>query len=86
MDNVQALYQNVAAGHPAAYLVRVGVVRSKITEKANDALTNVDIDCLHICASLVGDRQQLQTLQKKIPFLKNEKKNFEEFCREVTEL
>ena len=52
-------------------------------------MRNVDIDWLHIRASLVeifGDRQDLQTLQQKIPFLKKGNKSLEEFYREVTEL
>lgn len=91
VDNVLILYQNVAVAHPQAYRVWVGVVRGKITGKANEALSmrHVANDWPAIRAALIeifGDRQDLQTLQQKIPFLKKGNKTLDEFYKEVSEL
>lgn len=90
-ENVIALYENVRQAHANVYNVWLGVIRSKIIGKANEALVlrNVALNWADIRATLIdyfGDRRDLSTLCQKIPYLKQKNKSVEDFYREIAEL
>ena len=91
VENVIAIYEEVRLGNPAIFNVWLGVIRSKITDKANEALIarNVGNDWAAIRLTLIdffGDKRDLSTLCQKIPYLKQNKKSVDQFYREVNEL
>jgi Retrotransposon gag protein len=85
------LYDNVRLGHPAVFAVWLGVIRSKIIGKANDALVlrHVPLAWANIRACLIeyfGDSRDLSTLCQKIPYLRQENKTVEEYYKEISQL
>lgn len=91
VENVLQLYIEVQAGNAVIYNVWIGVIRSKIRGKANEALVsrNVGIVWADIRTTLIdyfGDRRDLSTLCQKIPYLRQGTNTVEDFYKEVTEL
>lgn len=91
VENVLQLYLEVQAGNVVIYNVWIGVIRSKIRGKANEALVsrNVGIVWADIRTTLIdyfGDRRDLSTLCQKIPYLRQGSNTVEDFYKEVTEL
>lgn len=90
-QDVLALYEDVRVAAPAVYRVWIGVIRSKIVAKANEALVsrNIPNDWDAIRLNLIehfGDRRDLSTLCQKIPYMKQGQKSIDTFHKEVTEL
>jgi hypothetical protein len=91
VDNVLALYENVAQGQPAIYNVWISTIKGKLIGKAADAVNSrhVDNDWEHIRAALVeafGDRRDMNTLCQKMSKVNQGKKTLNEYYDEVSEL
>lgn len=91
VGNVLDIYANVQAANPAMFNIWMGAIRTKIIGKANEALIarNVGLVWVDIRLTLIdyfGDKRDLSTLCQKIPYLRQNNKNVENFYKEVNEL
>lgn len=90
-ENIINLYNDVRVNHPDVFNVWIGVIRTKIIKKANEALImrNTPTVWANIRTTLIdyfGDRRDLSTLCQNIPYMKQKGKSVDQFYREVTEL
>lgn len=91
VENVLAIYDEVRVTHAAIYNVWLGIIRSKVQGKANEALVsrNVPNTWAEIKAVLIdyfADKRDLSTLCQQIPYLRQNDKNVGTFYKEVQKL
>ena len=91
VQGVMDLFEGVREQNPLIHNMWMGVFRTKVIGKANDALVmrNIPNRWDEIRAALIdifGDRRDLSTLTQKIPYLSQGNKTLDDFYKEVIQL